>query len=212
MNKQTFISIVALLAAPTLLIGGLRGSGIFDSGGTDPNVVQPSATQAKPLADNTSADERIDMTSRVTNAKMDLAYGWYQNPAGGNFGPLNIPAEAKGEATTTRMWEHWWAGGLPEGQAIYQELSNLPNGKYRLRMAAMITQGGTNPQAFVYANDAETKVTSASLAYYTVEGDVDDAFFCGDGAAERVARRLALIVPFNRFLNYTVDESWHGAE
>ena len=48
--------------------------------------------------------------------------------------------------------------------------------------------------------------------YYTVEGDVDDAFFCGDGAAERVARRLALIVPFNRFLNYTVDESWHGAE
>ena len=174
MNKQTFISIVALLAAPTLLIGGLRGSGIFDSGGTDPNVVQPSATQAKPLADNTSADERIDMTSRVTNAKMDLAYGWYQNPAGGNFGPLNIPAEAKGEATTTRMWEHWWAGGLPEGQAIYQELSNLPNGKYRLRMAAMITQGGTNPQAFVYANDAETKVTSASLAYYTVEGEVTD--------------------------------------
>ena len=174
MNKQTFISIVALLAAPTLLIGGLRGTGIFDSGGTEPNVVQPSATQAKPLADNTSADERIDMTSRVTNAKMDLTYGWYQNPAGGNFGPLNIPAEAKGEATTTRMWEHWWAGGLPEGQAIYQELSNLPNGKYQLRMAAMITQGGTNPQAFVYANDAETKVTSASLAYYTVEGEVTD--------------------------------------
>ena len=174
MNKQTFISIVALLAAPTLLIGGLRGAGIFDSGGTEPSVVQPSATQAEPLADNTSADESIDMTSRVTNAKMDLTYGWQQNPAGGNFGPLNIPAEAKGEAATTRMWEHWWAGGLPEGQAIYQDLTNLPNGKYQLRMAAMITQGGTNPQAFVYANDAETKVTSASLAYYTVKGEVTD--------------------------------------
>ena len=175
MNKQTFISIVALLAAPTLLIGGLRGSGIFDSGGTEPNVVQPSATQTL-QQDNpaVSADEPIDMTSRVVNAKMDLTYGWQQNPAGGNFGPLNIPAEAKGEAATTRMWEHWWAGGLPEGQAIYQDLTNLPNGKYQLRMAAMITQGGTNPQAFVYANDAETKVTSASLAYYTVEGEVTD--------------------------------------
>ena len=45
--------------------------------------------------------------------------------------------------------------------------------------------------------------------YYTVGCDVDDSLFEGEGAVGRVVERLALIVPFNRFLNYTVDESWH---
>ncbi len=180
MNKQTFISIVALLAAPTLLIGGLRSSGIFDSGGTEPAVVQPSATQTL-QQDNpaVSADEPIDMTSRVVNAKMDLTYGWQQNPAGGNFRPLAIPGDAQSNppavTAVTNMWEHWVGGnGLPEGQAIYQDLTNLPNGKYRVSMAAMIDQGGNNPQAYVYANAAETKVTTTELAYYTVDGEVTD--------------------------------------
>lgn len=48
--------------------------------------------------------------------------------------------------------------------------------------------------------------------YYTVECDETDAFFTGEDAVERVVERLALMLPFNRFLNYTVDETWRESE
>ena len=176
MNKQTLISLAALLAAPALLIGSLRGSSVFEAR-PEPATTQEKP-QAQPLADNTSADDPVDATSWVPNAKMNQTGGWQQNPAGGNFGKLAIPGDAQSNppavTAVTHMWEHWWGGGLHEGQAIYQNLTGLPNGKYQISMAAMITQGGSNPQVFVYANDAETKVTTAQLAYYTVECEVTD--------------------------------------
>ncbi|WP_294140886.1 DUF2461 domain-containing protein [uncultured Sanguibacteroides sp.] len=45
---------------------------------------------------------------------------------------------------------------------------------------------------------------------YTVTNDVSDAFWEGDHLVERCAERLKLLLPFNRFLNYTVDESMQG--
>lgn len=48
--------------------------------------------------------------------------------------------------------------------------------------------------------------------YYVVTCNEKDSFFEGDGAVDRIVKRLSLILPFNRFLNYTVDESWHGGE
>lgn len=42
---------------------------------------------------------------------------------------------------------------------------------------------------------------------YTVVNEVPDSFFTGKGAVAASADRLKLLIPFNRFLNYTIDES-----
>jgi hypothetical protein len=42
---------------------------------------------------------------------------------------------------------------------------------------------------------------------YTAWGGVPDAFFDGADAVQRAARQMESLLPFNRFLNYTVDES-----
>ena len=144
MNKQTLISMVALLAAPALLIGNLRGSNVFS------NSPEPATTQAEPqaapLAD-ASADAPADVTLWVQNPKMDQAVndgnwfntggGWATAYTGWNFRICNLPAANKGEAATSTMAERWVSGGLPTGDALYQELTGLPNGKYQLRAAAL---------------------------------------------------------------------------
>lgn len=43
---------------------------------------------------------------------------------------------------------------------------------------------------------------------YTIENKVTDTFFVEKDAIERVAKRLLLMQPFHRFLNYTVEETW----
>lgn len=43
---------------------------------------------------------------------------------------------------------------------------------------------------------------------YTVLNVVPDSFFEGRNVIERCVERLLLIQPFNRFLNYTVEETW----
>ena len=43
---------------------------------------------------------------------------------------------------------------------------------------------------------------------YTVSNYVPDSFFEGVDVVERCVERLLLMQPFNRFLNYTVEETW----
>ena len=181
MNKQTFISIVALLAAPALLIGGLRGPNVFN------NSPEPATTQAEPqaapLAD-ASADAPADVTLWVQNPKMDQAVndgnwfntggGWATAYTGWNFRICNLPAANKGEAATSTMAERWVSGGLPTDDALYQELTGLPNGKYQLRAAALADQGD-NPRIVLFAGNGETQVAGGStMHYYEVEGEATD--------------------------------------
>ena len=180
MNKQTFISIVALLAAPTLLIGGLRGINVFSS---SPEPATQAEPQAAPLAD-ASADAPADVTLWVQNPKMDQAVndgnwfntggGWATAYTGWNFRICNLPAANKGEAATSTMVERYVGGGLPQGDAIYQDLTNLPDGSYRLRAAALADQGD-NPQIVLFAGNGETQVAGGStMHYYEVEGEATD--------------------------------------
>lgn len=43
---------------------------------------------------------------------------------------------------------------------------------------------------------------------YTVTNNIPDTFLERDDAIERIVERFALMQPFNRFLNYTVEETW----
>lgn len=45
---------------------------------------------------------------------------------------------------------------------------------------------------------------------YTVTNRISDGFWEEDRLVKRCAERLKLLLPFNRFLNYTVDESMQG--
>ena len=43
---------------------------------------------------------------------------------------------------------------------------------------------------------------------YTVINNIPDTFLERDDAIEQIVERFALMQPFNRFLNYTVEETW----
>lgn len=43
---------------------------------------------------------------------------------------------------------------------------------------------------------------------YTVSNYVPESFFKGEHVIEHIVDRLMLMQPFNRFLNYTVEETW----
>lgn len=43
---------------------------------------------------------------------------------------------------------------------------------------------------------------------YTVTNNIPDTFLESDDAIEQIVERFALMQPFNRFLNYTVEETW----
>lgn len=45
---------------------------------------------------------------------------------------------------------------------------------------------------------------------YTATNLVPDSFFTEEGAVDRSVERLKLMLPFNRFLNYTVEETMRG--
>ena len=45
---------------------------------------------------------------------------------------------------------------------------------------------------------------------YTVTNNIPDTFLERDDAIEQLVERFALMQPFNRFLNYTVEETWHN--
>ena len=45
---------------------------------------------------------------------------------------------------------------------------------------------------------------------YCVEAEITDEIFLRDDSLEEVARLMKLLLPFNRFLNFTVDEVVYG--
>ena len=110
----------------------------------------------------------FDMTHLVVNPKFDEGTnGWAHNTGAPNWGI----ATNQGGAITGNYFENWkWESYTGE---IYQELTGLPKGKYRLTAAAFRDQlidGASDGDAvYVFANDAETLVNSGTPALYSVE-------------------------------------------
>ena len=110
----------------------------------------------------------FDMTHLVVNPKFDEGTtGWTHNTGAPNWGI----ATNQGGAITGNFFENWkWESYTGD---IYQELTGLPKGKYRLTAAAFRDQlidGASDGDAvYVFANDAETLVNSATPASYSVE-------------------------------------------
>ena len=110
----------------------------------------------------------FDMTHLVINPKFDEGTtGWSFNTGAPNHGI----ATNQGGAITGNYFENWqWESYTGE---IYQELTGLPKGKYKLTAAAFrdqLIEGAADGDAvYVFANDEETLVNSATPVFYSVE-------------------------------------------
>lgn len=110
----------------------------------------------------------FDMTHLVVNPQFDEdTKGWASNTGAPNSGI----ATNQGGAITGKFFENWkWESYTGE---IYQELTNLPKGKYKLTAAAfrdqLITDASDADAVYVFANEETTLVNSATPAFYSVE-------------------------------------------
>lgn len=131
--------------------------GVFQVGGTA--ISGGSGSNAKLLIDNltlqkiTTLADGTDLTSKIANPSFeeDIATGWTQD---GSISFVRQGNNSFGKSGS-QYAEHWQPNGTLN---IYQNLTSLPAGIYRLTVKAK-ARGVTS--AAVYVDDAETNVTIA---------------------------------------------------
>lgn len=114
------------------------------------------------LADATYAAPIV--TSFVVNGKFDSnTNGWSSTGGFQNGGT----ASNQSGAFTVPFWENW--NGSAKVNKMYQTISNIPNGTYRLDIAAFVnTLADPNESQFVFANSDKTYLTSTTPTAYEV--------------------------------------------
>lgn len=104
-------------------------------------------------------DTCFDYTFKVTNPGLDNGTtGWTSTGGATN---QKIASNKSNGIITGNFYENW--NGSNFNGEIYQTISNLPSGIYKLKVAAF--GAGTN----VYANDLQTPVTTSEGAWYEVD-------------------------------------------
>jgi len=85
----------------------------------------------------------------------------------------------KGTATnqqgdfTGKFWENW--NGSAQANKMYQVIDNIPNGTYKLKIAAFVnTLADPNESQFVFANNDKTYLTTGAPTFYEVWTVVTD--------------------------------------
>ncbi len=116
------------------------------------------------------AKDNLDMTSRITNPTFDSNNsGW---TATGGFSNNQI-ANNKGGDFTVPFWENW--DGTAKANKMYQNLTNLPNGFYKVKIAAFVNNlAENNSSQYVFANNDKTYLVTTSPKYYEVWTEVTD--------------------------------------
>lgn len=119
----------------------------------------------------------FDMTFKVVNADISSATGGWLTDGTGNFQRMTnseVDGEYKGA-----FWEKWDIESYyfkSNDRPVYQAISAMSKGTYRLRMAAFrknqfntltVNKGSMN----VFLNDKKTEVTSEVMNYYEVQAE-----------------------------------------
>ena len=108
-------------------------------------------------------------TSLVTNGTFESnVNGW--NATGG-FQNSNRANNQKG-AFSGYFWENW--NGSAKTNKMYQSVSDIPNGTYKLNICAFVNTVDADKGQYVYANDNNTYVYTTTPTAYTVYTYVDD--------------------------------------
>lgn len=111
-----------------------------------------------------------NMTSRITNPTFDSnKNGW---TATGGFSNDKIASNLTGDFTGN-FWENW--NGSAKVNKMHQDLTNMPNGFYKLKIAAYVNNlAENNSTQYVFANSGKTYLVTNSPKYYEVWTEVTD--------------------------------------
>jgi hypothetical protein len=102
-------------------------------------------------------------TDLVVNGTFDTnTSGWTSTTNASNQGT----ASNQTGAFTGKFWENWNANSYIG--KMYQTVSNVPNGTYKLDICAFVNTLGTAGTQFVYANDSTTNLTATAPTAYSV--------------------------------------------
>ncbi len=128
-------------------------------------------TSNKPVVES---DEPV-VTDYVKNPYFDEdKTSWYTNETNVSWGN-NAIATNQGNDITGKFYELYGGDGFTGG--IYQTIENIPNGVYELKAAVFRDQLIASSDAdavFLYANDEETVVNTATPTYMKVLVEVTD--------------------------------------
>lgn len=111
-----------------------------------------------------AATDTVDVTGWVINPTFDTnTNGWTSTTGAQNNGIANN----KDDDFTIPFWENW--NGAAYAGKMYQTVTNVPNGKYILKLAAFTSDGG---DACVYLNEAKAAKATATPTFYEVAVNV----------------------------------------
>lgn len=142
----------------------------------------PVETEAGFMADKTGDAETSVYTNvsneYVANASCTENYGWNKDPRNVSAGYNVNNKELYSDVYSGAGIEFWTNNGLNGGDLIYQDITAIPNGIYRLTAFAVgRNQGNGNvcdDGLYLFANEAETPVTTNVWGQFATTVEVKD--------------------------------------
>lgn len=160
----------------TLTLGVKTG----ENGSDDNHVVMAAVTilADQNIIDGISTDNPLDVTGAVKNSSCVAGFGWSKNTLNASAS-YNVNNSALDSEDYKGIGIEYWTGSnnpTKNADLIYQEIDNLPAGKYKVSAVAMgRNQGGGDVcegGLYLFANDGESTVTTNVWGKVTVEGIV----------------------------------------
>lgn len=164
--KSSYDALVAAIAnAEQAGINTTTAQGVLDAETT-------TATDAMAAAEILNAEVKVKDASADIPVETDFVVnGTFDNNTNGWTTTTGAPN--KGTATnqtgdfTGKFWENW-SGSNYQGK-MYQTINNIPNGTYKLKIAAFVSVFDANMSAqYVYANSEKTYLMLGAPTYYEV--------------------------------------------
>lgn len=160
----------------TLTLGVKTG----ENGSDDNHVVMAAVTilADQNIIDGISTDNPLDVTGAVKNSSCVAGYGWERDARNASRFYVVDSRDLDSEAYAGAGIEYWTSETDPTKSAdlIYQDINNLPAGKYKVSAVAMGRKQNENNVCkeglYLFANDGESAVTTNVWGKVTVEGIV----------------------------------------
>ena len=164
--KSSYDALVAAIAnAEQAGINTTTAQGVLDAETTTATDAMAAAEilNAEVKVKDASADSPVE-TDFVVNGTFDNnTNGWTTTTGVSNQGTATNQA---GDFTG-KFWENW-SGSNYQGK-MYQTINNIPNGTYKLKIAAFVSVFDANMSAqYVYANSEKTYLMLGAPTFYEV--------------------------------------------
>lgn len=124
------------------------------------------------------SDDEVNYSNASTTSPMDVTAKFVTNPyfdSNTNGWTSTTDYQNKGRATNQGgaisggFWENWNPSAKTSGK-MYQSLTGLADGKYKLTAAVVVNS--TSANVSLYIGNKQTKITSDTPSFYSVEGTV----------------------------------------